>query len=68
MEIDFCDKGGNFVGWLYYEGKNLSVTLVMEGLSKVHPQARRFTQSKDLFIAQKMAKTEGKKLWMIKKE
>ena len=28
MEVEACDKGGNFIGWLYVEGKNLSVELV----------------------------------------
>ena len=28
MEVEACDKGGNFIGWLYTEGKNLSVELV----------------------------------------
>ena len=35
VEVEASDKGGNFIGWLYIEGKNLSVTLVevREGLS-----------------------------------
>ena len=28
IEVDACDKGGNFIGWLYYEGRNLSVSLL----------------------------------------
>ena len=28
MEVDACDKGGNFIGWIYYEGRNLSLSLV----------------------------------------
>ena len=26
--MEACDKGGNFIGWLYSDGKNLSVALV----------------------------------------
>lgn len=28
IEVDTCDKGGNFIGWLFYEGKNLSISLL----------------------------------------
>jgi staphylococcal nuclease domain-containing protein 1 len=28
IEVEACDKGGNFIGWLYSEGKNLSVALL----------------------------------------
>jgi len=28
VEVENVDKGGNFIGWLYIEGKNLSITLV----------------------------------------
>ena len=28
VEVESTDKGGNFVGWLYVEGKNLSLLLV----------------------------------------
>lgn len=30
------DRGGNFIGWLHVDNKNLSVLLVEEGLSTVH--------------------------------
>lgn len=26
--MEACDKGGNFIGWLYYEGQNLSIALL----------------------------------------
>ena len=35
VEVETMDKGGNFIGWLYVDGVNHSVTLVEEGLSKV---------------------------------
>jgi len=28
VEVESTDKGGNFVGWLYVDGKNLSLLLV----------------------------------------
>lgn len=35
------DRGGNFIGWLYVEGRNLTQLLVEEGLGKVHASADR---------------------------
>ena len=31
IEVEACDKGGNFIGWLYSEGRNLSVALLEVG-------------------------------------
>ena len=28
IEVEACDKGGNFIGWLYSEGRNLSIALL----------------------------------------
>ena len=28
VEVETVDKGGNFLGWLFIDGKNLSLTLV----------------------------------------
>ena len=28
VEVETCDKGGNFIGWLFHGGKNLAVSLV----------------------------------------
>ena len=28
MEVETVDKGGNFIGWLFIDGKNLSLSLV----------------------------------------
>ena len=28
VEVEACDKGGNFIGWLFVDDKNLAVTLV----------------------------------------
>ena len=50
------DKGGNFIGWLYVDGLNLSVALVEEGLSKVHVTAERSSHFKALQHAETKAK------------
>lgn len=50
------DKGGNFIGWLFTEGINLSVALVEEGLSKVHFTAERSNYYQTLLTAETNAK------------
>jgi len=50
------DKGGNFIGWLYVDGLNLSVALVEEGLAKVHFTAERSSHFKALQQAETKAK------------
>lgn len=63
VEVDAVDKGGNFIGWLSVEGKNLSVMLVEEGLCKVLPQAERLTFGKSLFDAEEKAREAKKNIW-----
>ena len=59
------DKGGNFIGWLSVEGKNLSVMLIEEGLCKVLPQAERLTFGKSLFDAEEKANESKKNIWEV---
>jgi len=63
VEVENVDKGGNFIGWLYIEGKNLSITLVEEGLSKVLPQAERSSYGKELFDVEEKARAARKNVW-----
>ena len=28
VEVENCDKGGNFIGWMFVDGRNLAVSLV----------------------------------------
>ena len=42
VEVESVDRGGNFIGWLYSEGHNLTQLLVEEGLGKVHASADRW--------------------------
>lgn len=60
VEVESMDKGGNFIGWLYVDGVNLSVALVEEGLAKVHFTAERSVHYKTL--QQVEAKAKEKKL------
>jgi len=56
VEVEATDKGGNFIGWLYVDGMNLSVALVEEGLAKVHFTAERSSHFKALQNAESKAK------------
>ena len=56
VEVEAMDKGGNFIGWLFVDGINLSVSLVEEGLAKVHFTAERSNHYKTLQMAEARAK------------
>lgn len=66
IEVEQSDKGGNFIGWLYVEGKNLSVSLVTEGLSRVLPHAERSVHGKELFECEEKARVARKKIWKVR--
>lgn len=57
------DKGGNFIGWLHVDGKNLSVMLVEEGLSTVHFTAESSKFYQQLMSAQESAKSKKLNYW-----
>ena len=58
VEVESMDKGGNFIGWMYIDGVNLSVALVQEGLSKIHFTAERSNYYKSLLEAEEPAKSK----------
>ena len=58
VEVESMDKGGNFIGWMYIDGVNLSVALVQEGLSKIHFTAERSSYYKALVEAEEAAKAK----------
>jgi len=62
------DKGGNFIGWLFVEGQNHSISLCAEGLAKVHFTAERSSYFKALTTAEENAKSENKGLWSVYEE
>jgi len=63
IEVDSIDKAGNFIGFLWVDGKNLSVALVEEGLSTVHFSAERTSHFRALQIAESNAKARRDKIW-----
>lgn len=63
VEVEAIDKGGNFIGWLYVDGTNLSLALVEEGLAKVHFTAERSPHYTKMLAAEENAKTKKLKVW-----
>ena len=62
-KVEAFDKRDNFLGWLFIDGKNLSLTLVEKGLAKVLHQAERSLHGKVLFEAEEKAKATKKNMW-----
>ena len=56
IQVESMDKAGNFIGWLWIEGHNLSVALVEAGLATVHFTAERSEHYKALKAAEDNAK------------
>ena len=54
--METTDKGGNFIGWLFVEGVNLSLALVEKGLAKVHFTAERSPYYNEMLKAEATAK------------
>ncbi|XP_067676667.1 staphylococcal nuclease domain-containing protein 1-like [Haliotis asinina] len=63
VEVEAIDKGGNFIGWLFVDGINLSVALVENGLASVHFTAERSNFYKTLQVAEEKAKKDKLKMW-----
>ncbi|BFZ25083.1 hypothetical protein BsWGS_28122 [Bradybaena similaris] len=63
VEVEGIDKGGNFIGWLFVDGVNLSVALVEAGLAKVHFTAEKSPFYKTLLEKEAKAKEEKLKIW-----
>ncbi|XP_038049256.1 staphylococcal nuclease domain-containing protein 1-like [Patiria miniata] len=63
VEVESIDKAGNFIGWLFVEGVNLSVALVEQGLSKMHFTAERSSYARAIQAAEEKAKEAKLKVW-----
>jgi len=63
VQVDNIDKGGNFIGWMFIDGINLSVALVEQGFAKVHFTAERSSYYKELQVAEENAKNARKGVW-----
>lgn len=63
IEVEQTDKAGNFVGYLFVDGKNLSEVLVEQGLATVHFTAERGKYYSSLTAAEERAKAQKLKMW-----
>ncbi|CAB4015938.1 staphylococcal nuclease domain-containing 1-like, partial [Paramuricea clavata] len=63
IEVSACDRVGNFIGWLFIDDLNLSLSLVKEGLSGVHFSAEKSPFYSQLIMAEESAKTSKIKIW-----
>eukprot|EP00118_Oscarella_pearsei_P025078 m.307457 g.307457 ORF g.307457 m.307457 type:complete len:902 (+) comp42308_c0_seq1:69-2774(+) len=63
VEVDGMDKAGNFIGWLFVDGKNVSVSLVEEGMASVHFSAEKSKYGTVLYNAEAGPKSRREKIW-----
>jgi staphylococcal nuclease domain-containing protein 1 len=63
IEVESQDKAGNFIGYLFVEGNNLSVHLVTEGFASMHFTADRSNYCNQIQNGQDNAKGAQKKIW-----
>lgn len=63
VEVEAMDKAGNFIGWLWIDNVNLSVSLVQLGFASVHFTAERSVHYRALTAAESEAKQKKEKLW-----
>ena len=57
------DKAGNFIGWLFVDGVNMSVSLVENGLAKLFYTAEGSPFQRQLETAEAAAKQSKLGLW-----
>jgi len=63
IEVENIDKAGNFIGYLFCEGTNLSIHLVTEGFASMHFTADRSNYSNQIKNAEDNAKAAKKRIW-----
>nr|QBI71276.1 ebna2 binding protein P100 [Franklinothrips vespiformis] len=68
INVESMDRVGNYIGWLWVDGMNLSVLLVEEGLAKVHPSAEWSEHHRALKSAEDSAKARKIGVWQNYKE
>ncbi|WAR09132.1 SND1-like protein [Mya arenaria] len=68
IKVETTDKGGNFIGWCFVDGVNLSLALVEQGLAKVHFTAERSPFYNQMLKAEEAAKAKKLNIWAEYKE
>jgi staphylococcal nuclease domain-containing protein 1 len=63
IEVEAIDKGGNFIGWLTVDNKNVSVELVEEGFAAAYVMQERGNYGRQVQAAEDNAKRRKIKRW-----
>ncbi len=63
IEVEAIDKGGNFIGWCFYDNTNISVALVEEGYAAAHVTANSSNYGRLISTAEDNAKRRKDKRW-----
>jgi len=63
IEVESMDKAGNFIGYMFVDGTNLSVQLVQEGFASMHFTADKAQYVNMLKNAEDSAKGAKKRIW-----
>ncbi|XP_060519354.1 staphylococcal nuclease domain-containing protein 1 [Cylas formicarius] len=63
IQVDTHDKAGNFIGWLWIDNVNLSVSLVKEGFASVHFTGEKSAYASQLKQAEESAKAQKLRRW-----
>ncbi|KAJ1524901.1 hypothetical protein ONE63_009761 [Megalurothrips usitatus] len=68
ITVESMDRVGNYIGWLWVDNVNLSVSLVEDGYAKVHSSAEYSDHSRALKNAEDSAKARRIGVWKNYKE
>ncbi|GAB6033374.1 hypothetical protein CHUAL_013139 [Chamberlinius hualienensis] len=63
IEVDAMDRAGNFIGWLWVDDNNHSVSLVDAGFASVHSSAERSVHYSLLQAAEESSKKRRENIW-----
>lgn len=56
VKVESLGKAGNFIGWIFIDGANLSEMLLDRGLSRLHFSAEKSSYYNELAAAENRAK------------
>jgi len=63
IEVESMDKAGNFIGYMWVDGTNLSVHLVSEGFASMHFTADKAQYGNMIKNAEDSAKSAKRRMW-----
>ncbi|XP_045509641.1 staphylococcal nuclease domain-containing protein 1 [Colias croceus] len=63
VTIEEMDKAGNFIGWLWIDNENMSISLVEHGLASMHHTAESSEYARQIKTAEENARKKRIGLW-----